>query len=121
MGGRKKGKYEIEFNCRACGSCCAVEGFVHVKKSEMPAIAEFLKMDLYEFKKKYVKWVFMVGRVFTAPDGGSCAFFKNNKCTIYPVRPEQCRTFPYWDSVVNDESEIKYVMTYCPGVKFKGR
>lgn len=42
---------------------------------------------------------------------GACAMLdENNRCMIYPVRPEKCRTFPYdW---VNDNS-----LTYCPGLK----
>lgn len=42
---------------------------------------------------------------------GACAMLdEHNRCKIYPVRPEKCRTYPYdW---INDNS-----LTYCPGLK----
>ena len=44
------------------------------------------------------------------PDGACVMLDERNRCRIYPVRPEKCRTFPYeW---VNEESS-----SYCPGLK----
>lgn len=42
---------------------------------------------------------------------GACAMLdEHNRCKIYPVRPEKCRTFPYdW---VNDNS-----FDYCEGLR----
>lgn len=50
------------------------------------------------------------------PDGACAMLDDKNRCRIYPVRPEKCRTFPYeW---TNEESAA-----YCPGLKAlqKGR
>jgi len=30
---------------------------------------------------------------------GSCAFLEDDRCSIYAVRPEQCRSFPFAWSV----------------------
>ncbi|WP_034573216.1 YkgJ family cysteine cluster protein [Helicobacter saguini] len=37
-----------------------------------------------------------------------CVFFneKSLKCDIYPVRPKQCRTFPFWEMYKKDKSEL---------------
>lgn len=44
------------------------------------------------------------------PDGACAMLDENNRCRIYPVRPEKCRTFPFdW---VNDNS-----YDYCEGLK----
>ena len=44
------------------------------------------------------------------PDGVCAMLDERNRCRIYPVRPEKCRTFPYeW---TNEGSA-----TYCPGLK----
>ena len=44
------------------------------------------------------------------PDGACVMLDAENRCRIYSVRPEKCRTFPYeW---VNEESS-----TYCPGLR----
>ena len=44
------------------------------------------------------------------PDGACAMLDEQNRCRIYPVRPEKCRPFPYeW---MNEESS-----TYCLGLK----
>ena len=50
------------------------------------------------------------GLVLKDRSDGACAMLdKKNRCRIYPVRPEKCRTFPYgW---MNAESA-----SYCPGL-----
>ena len=42
---------------------------------------------------------------------GACAMLDdNNRCRVYPVRPEKCRTFPQdW---TNENS-----IDYCPGLR----
>ncbi len=108
---------EIKFSCKRCGNCCRVPGFVHISKTEGKRIAEFLKLDFLDFKKKYTEWILFVGRVLKGNEDSSCIFLKDNSCMIYPVRPEQCRTFPYWKNILNDTSELKYVKEYCKGIE----
>lgn len=50
------------------------------------------------------------GLVLKDRSDGACAMLdESNRCRIYPVRPEKCRTFPYeW---INKESA-----NYCPGL-----
>ncbi len=108
---------EIKFSCKRCGNCCRVSGFVHISKTEAKKIAEFLKLDFLEFKKIYTEWILFAGRVLKGGKISSCIFLKDNFCLIYPVRPEQCRTFPYWKNILNDESELKYVKEYCAGIE----
>lgn len=43
-----------------------------------------------------------------------CVFLDGNQCSIYPVRPLQCRTFPFWDHF---KTEIDQLLKECPGVK----
>lgn len=40
-----------------------------------------------------------------------CEFFDNGKCGIYPSRPTQCRTFPHWPELVDQD-----LSTSCPGI-----
>ena len=44
-----------------------------------------------------------------------CIFFDNKarKCSIYCVRPEQCRTYPFWTRYKTNVSEV---VAECPGV-----
>ena len=34
---------------------------------------------------------------------------------VYPVRPAQCRTWPFWNSNLESEETWKEVVSVCPG------
>ena len=110
-------KEDIYFKCEKCGACCAVPGFVHLTVKEGRGIAAYLEMDYKKFKKKYMKYILWAGYVLNMKVNGGCIFLKEGKCGIYPARPSQCRTFPFWNEVLKDKNEWEYVKSYCPGAK----
>ncbi len=120
----KKDGYKFFFYPKACesceGRCCRGEsGYIWVNKKEIEDIAKFLDMNEEEFIKnclKKVKYRFSIKEIFV---GGEyqCLFFdyEKKRCEIYPVRPTQCRTFPFWDRY-KDEKNIEEVKKECPGI-----
>lgn len=40
------------FQCRRCGACCRVPGYVALEPGEPEAIAAFLGLDVYAFKEQ---------------------------------------------------------------------
>ena len=48
---------------------------------------------------------------------GDCVFFdkEHRRCTIYPVRPKQCRTWPFWNSNLETPEDWREVQKGCPG------
>lgn len=48
---------------------------------------------------------------------GDCTFFdpETRGCKIYPVRPRQCRTWPFWGSNVATQTVWKKTCLECPG------
>jgi Fe-S-cluster containining protein len=47
---------------------------------------------------------------------GDCVFYDRTAgCTIYPVRPPQCWTWPFWESNVNTPQAWKQTCAVCPG------
>jgi (E)-4-hydroxy-3-methylbut-2-enyl-diphosphate synthase len=47
---------------------------------------------------------------------GDCVFFEQGRgCTIYSVRPPQCRTWPFWDSNVATPEDWERTERNCPG------
>jgi Fe-S-cluster containining protein len=45
-----------------------------------------------------------------------CIFFDPAAgCTIYPVRPRQCRTWPFWQSNVASPKAWEQTRSVCPG------
>ncbi|NOX37052.1 MAG: YkgJ family cysteine cluster protein [Calditrichaeota bacterium] len=51
---------------------------------------------------------------------GACIFFDGQGCQIYPVRPLQCRTYPFWPEHLKSAYRWKMVARQCPGVN-RGR
>ena len=88
------------FKCACCGNCCRWEGVVHVREIELPPIAHFLGISVEELIDKYTRLSDdRKGLVYADKPDGSCVFQdENNLCTINPVKPLQCATFPYdWE------------------------
>jgi Fe-S-cluster containining protein len=107
--------------CASCGGhCCTGEsGYIWVKYEEIEAIAQFLELSIEDFATIYIKKVkhrySLMEYYRVKEDDNACIFFDDQlkRCSIYPVRPLQCRTFPFWDQFKND---IKEVQKECPGI-----
>jgi Fe-S-cluster containining protein len=118
----KKEGYPYAFNSDACstcqGRCCTGEsGYIYVTKAEIFAIAELLDMDVNEFG---VKYLFKNGYKYSLKenkidDSYECVFYdrESNGCKIYMARPNQCKTFPFWDYFKTHIDELK---EECPGI-----
>ncbi len=109
-------KNKIQFKCKQCGKCCGI-GFIYLKRREAAVMAAGLKMPLREFKKKYTTFFLFLGRALKWREDGFCVFMSGNKCSIYDIRPEQCRTWPYWKRITNNNHELKRAQKYCLGIK----
>ncbi len=115
----KKEGFPYKFNqdaCKECeGNCCIGEsGYIWVNPKEIEEIAKFLKMDTQKFKDMYLIKVGYKYSIKEKPykNGFACIFFEKG-CSIYPVRPTQCRTFPFWDYFKTHIDELK---KECPGI-----
>jgi Fe-S-cluster containining protein len=45
-----------------------------------------------------------------------CVFLGPEGCTVYPARPVQCATYPFWSTVVADEQSWEEERRWCPGI-----
>jgi len=117
----------LAFECQGCGSCCAGpgEGYVWVTQDEIAAIAEYLSITPDEMHKSYLR---RVSRryslredqrtkdcVFLSPDQG-----QGRRCAIYPVRPTQCRTWPFWPANLRRPGAWVRAAMKCRGIN-RGR
>jgi len=118
----KKEGFKFSFNplvCEECGGKCCVgeSGYIWTNPLEIEKIANFLKMSQKEFKDNFLIKVGYKFSIKEKPfeDGYACIFFdtQNKNCSIYDVRPHQCRTFPFWDFFKNNINEVK---KECPGI-----
>ncbi|MCK5738462.1 YkgJ family cysteine cluster protein [bacterium] len=105
----------LNFECTRCGWCCSAPGgFVHGSEDEFRAIAEHMSLDFKTFLKKYT--IDDAGYLSLASsEKGPCIFYDNG-CKIYPVRPTQCRTFPFWQGLLTSEMEWQEMAGKCPGI-----
>ncbi len=85
------------FVCACCGNCCRWDGVVYAKEEEFPAIANYLGITVEELIDKYTRLADdRKGLVYCCKSDNSCIFLdSNNLCSINPVKPKQCSTFPY--------------------------
>jgi len=84
----------------------------------MAAICHFSKMNIIDGLGAYfIKRQNRFSLREKALDGEwRCIFLDSRaRCTIYPVRPLQCRQFPFWSHFKKDISGLK---EECPGVVF---
>jgi uncharacterized protein len=106
----------LAFACTRCGQCCTGEpGYVWVSDEELAAIAAFLGQPLSEVRDLYTRKT-RGRRSLRERANGDCVFWDRQKgCTVYPVRPPQCRTWPFWESNVATPEDWERTCRVCPG------
>lgn len=106
----------LRFECTQCGDCCTgAPGYVWINDQELAAIANFLKMQPEELTGLHTRMTHR-GRSLREKANGDCVFYdKQAGCTIYAVRPAQCRTWPFWDSNIATKKEWEHTCKKCPG------
>lgn len=107
------------FGCTQCGNCCIEPGFVFMYFEEMKAMAAHLEMRLRDFKDRFgVKWDPGAGQwLLSATDGQGCPLLTEDRgCSVHPVKPIQCSTFPFWQEHLDDEASWEAAKKYCPGM-----
>ena len=110
----------LRFQCTACGKCCVNHGdgfeYVFSSRAERQALARHFGLKLAAFEQTWCERIDGVGLSFKSRDGG-CIFLKAGRCSVYELRPNQCRTFPFWPELLVDEGTWQRdVASFCPGV-----
>jgi Fe-S-cluster containining protein len=118
---KKKG-FGFAFDPKACdscnGRCCTGEaGHIWVTDEEIEKMSRFLGLGINSLVADYVVRVngrFSLKEVRTR-GRLECICFdnENGRCSVYSVRPTQCRTYPFWDCFRKDKGAA---MRECPGV-----
>ena len=126
----------LSFTCTQCGNCCTGgPGYVWISEIEIARLAEYLKLSVEETLKRHCRKV--NGRIslkeHRSPAGlydcdflkeidaerhvnGQRVVYKKRICTVYPVRPLQCRTWPFWAENLASEKAWTIASRKCPGM-----
>ena len=108
----------LPFKCTGCGQCCTgAPGYVWVTDKEIEEMAAYIEISPEDFVKRYVRKA-PGGRLalIERPKNYDCVFLKDKKCTIYPVRPKQCQTFPWWKETLSSRKAWDETGSYCEGI-----
>jgi len=115
----------LSFSCTVCGDCCSGEqGYVWFSEDEAQAMADKVGMTKFDFMRTYAekaegKWT--LKNVRNAEGEYDCVFLKplpggKRGCGLYEVRPQQCRTWPFWSGVLRSKKSWERVAKRCPGM-----
>ncbi len=111
----------LHFECQQCGRCCSGpnQGYIWVTRPEIKFIADFLKIELGQLRQRYLRRVGLRTTIIEQPVTKDCIFLRRidgqpaatqphrgeKRCMIYPVRPSQCRAWPFWpDNLANTDA-----------------
>lgn len=124
----------LGFTCTQCGNCCTgPPGFVWISEAEIVRLAEYLKLAPQEVVDRHCRKLggrFSLKESKNPQHGGyDCIFLKEQRgdpggragparrvCTIYPVRPLQCRTWPFWPTNLKTPQAWAQAGRRCPGM-----
>jgi Fe-S-cluster containining protein len=107
----------LRFRCTQCGHCCTgAPGYVWVNDEEIAAIAAHRGETPGETQTLHTRLVGKRRRTLREKANGDCVFYDRERgCTVYPVRPRQCRTWPFWESNVQSPATWQETCAVCPG------
>lgn len=97
-----------EIDCTTCAGCCK-KLRVTLSGDDIERLSSGLGMGVEDFKEQYLTLDLRGNYTFI---GGSCPFLKDNKCSCYNHRPEECASYPHLDNI-NYTYRLKTVLVDC--------
>ena len=108
----------LRFECTQCGNCCRNHGeyaFVYLTEADLKAIPKHLGLTRRVFERRYCTTA--DGWTSLRMDRPACPFLgEDSRCGIYPVRPKQCATWPFWEENLKRSVWEGAVKDCCPGI-----
>jgi Fe-S-cluster containining protein len=109
--------YPFRFRCQRSGNCCSrPEGEVPVGPADVARIAKHLRLSEDAVRSRFLT---RRGDRLIDGQGGRCVFLEDGReaaCSIYPARPKQCRTWPFWPELLRSPESLREAMRMCPGI-----
>ncbi len=109
--------FPFTFDCQRTGNCCARPGgVVRVTAADIVALAAHTGLENAAFRARFVA---PSGDRLREGLGPGCVFLRDGphpECSVYPARPEQCRTWPFWDEL-RDPATLAAAKRFCPGIR----
>ncbi len=128
----------LSFTCRQSGRCCTGgPGYVWLTIEEINRLARHLHISPDEAIERHCRKIgnryslnehrnsqgqydctFLTYEQPSRPSSGCSltVLHPRSVCTIYPVRPLQCRTWPFWDGTLASRKAWELAAQRCPGI-----
>ena len=109
---------QFRFGCTGCGKCCEGPGVIYFTADDLKNIQNELKLNEEEWRILRSRLVQREkNNLYLHQTDTACIFLtKDGLCSIYNVRPLQCRTYPFWTSVFESRASYQSFKEFCPGV-----
>lgn len=108
------------FSCTQCSHCCRHDpGFVYLSQKDLTKLCRWFKLDSKVFISNFCRFVpyYDGTEVLSLKEKANYdCFFWDNGCTVYEARPVQCRTYPFWNSIIENMNSWNHEAQYCPGM-----
>lgn len=126
----------LRFTCTQCGNCCTgPPGYVWISQVEIARLAAHLELSIEQTIDRHCRRVgsrislrehrnprgeydceFLREVSATREIDGQTIQYSKRICTIYPVRPLQCRTWPFWSENLSSQKAWSLAGRKCPGM-----
>lgn len=128
----------LDFTCTQCGNCCGgAPGYVWIDREDIVRIANYLNITPEEMVDRHCRKINGRWSLNEGPGPGSqydCTFLREEKvikrtgngsesiqlgrryCSVYPVRPLQCRTWPFWRENLTSRRVWDHSAKRCHGM-----
>lgn len=109
----------MRFGCTQCGACCkgGPDYMVWLEDDEPEKIREFLGISRSWLYRRYVLRLARNEKVLRSRPDGNCIFLDDEgRCSIYPVRPLQCASYPFWPEIVTSSKAWRREARRCEGI-----
>jgi Fe-S-cluster containining protein len=109
----------LHFSCTGCGRCCETAGeyYVFLSRAESERIRTHLQLSVSWFRRRYLNRLDDGTLVLASTPDERCIFLaQDGKCTIYTVRPVQCRTYPFWPELAGNRRAWQQESNRCEGI-----
>ena len=114
---------KFDFMCKNCSLCCRIDpGAVFLTEDDIKNMYTYLSLSKKQFLSQYCREILRNGKIiFSLKEKSNydCVFWNKN-CLIYKVRPLQCKTYPFWPSIVKSKTTWKEESKKCKGMNKKG-
>lgn len=110
----------VAFQCQPdCGRCCDQPGgIVYLSADDAERLAEHAGLDVEAWLSRDTRTTYDGRFVLKSrEEDGVCIHLNDRKeCSIYEVRPQQCRAFPWWGENLATSAAWNTTKASCPGI-----